>query len=78
MYLSLPGPQFANWPIFEIYWLQFVLQKLPKYLIAYWAIYKNVTFKVKPAVTSFWATVRKFGLLFIPTSGHTAGPKPQN
>ena len=30
-----------------------------------------VTFHAKPAVTSFGETIGKFGLLFIPTSGHT-------
>ena len=30
-----------------------------------------VTFHAKPAVTSFGETIWKFGLLFIPTSGHT-------
>ena len=32
---------------------------------------KNRVFKVKTIVDSFWATIEKIGLLFIPTSGHT-------
>ena len=32
---------------------------------------ENVTFYVKTATFTFWATFGKFGLLFIPTSGHT-------
>ena len=34
-----------------------------------------VTFWVKTAVDTFWATFVKFGQLFISTSGHTDGPQ---
>ena len=37
---------------FLIFWPQFFLQKYPNYFTAILAIYKNVTFKVKPAVPS--------------------------
>ena len=58
--------------VFWIFLATIFLQKWPKYFIAFRAIYENVNFYVKPAVASFWATVGKFGLLFIPTSAHTA------
>ena len=38
-----------------------------------WAIFKNITFKGKTAVSTFWPTFGKLVVLFIPTSGHTAG-----
>ena len=60
-----------DWAIFEIYWLQIFLQKKPNFCIPFWAIYNNVTFQGMPAVASFWGTIGKFGLLFIPSSGHT-------
>ena len=44
-------------------------------MIALWAIYKNVPFQVNPAVEIFGQPLENFGLLFIPTSGHTAGDR---
>ena len=38
------------------------------------AIVKNITFQVKVTVANIWVTLRKFSLLFISTSGHTAVP----
>ena len=35
------------------------------------AILKNITFQVETAVDTFWAILRKFGLLFSSISGHT-------
>ena len=32
---------------------------------------KVITFSVKTVVATFWETIAKFGLVFIPTSGHT-------
>ena len=39
-------------------------------------IYEKHYFIVKTALATFWATLRKFGCLFIPTSGHTASKPP--
>ena len=33
--------------------------------------FKKVTFQVKPAVANFWPNIETFGILFMPTSGHT-------
>ena len=34
--------------------------------------FENLTFLSQTVVATFWATLVKLGLLFIPTSGHTA------
>ena len=52
-----------------------LLQKLPKYNATFSAILKNCTFKAKPVVGTYWATLGEIGQLFIPTSGHTASHK---
>ena len=39
-------------------------------MLTVWAILKIVTFEVNTAATTFGATFRQFGLLFIPTFGH--------
>ena len=40
-------------------------------MLTFVAILKNVTFQVKTDVTTFWATLGKFGMLFTSISGHT-------
>ena len=47
-------------------------QKKPKGLPTFWAILKKPNPYVKTALPKFWATFGKFGLLYTPTSGHTA------
>ena len=56
-------------------WLQVFFQEWPKYLVTVWANLKNVTSKVKKAVTPFGATFCKplatFLFQHLVTSGHT-------
>ena len=40
-------------------------------MAAFWATIKGITFYVKNAVPSFWATYGNFVQLFFQTSGHT-------
>ena len=61
----------TRWAIFEIFGYNFFYKSSPINIITFCAIYKNVTFQVKPAAVSFWASIGKFGLLFIQTSGHS-------
>ena len=42
-------------------------------MVTFWAILKYTTLQVKVAVATFWTT---FGLLWIPTSGHTDRSHP--
>ena len=44
-----------DWVIFEKSWSQIYLQKCPKYLVTFWAVWKR-PFKVKTTVTTFWTT----------------------
>ena len=48
-------------------WRQILLQNLSKYLATFWAVLKNMTFKLKTAVASFWYFFEKVWLLFIIT-----------
>ena len=48
-----------------------LLRKLPKCMGTFWTILEHNTFRVKVTMANFWATFRKFGLLFIYSSGHT-------
>ena len=48
-----------------------LLAKGAKIFAVFWGYFVNITFEVKTAVATFWAIFDKFGLLFIPTSGHT-------
>ena len=63
--------EWAEWPdlaIFESFCQQLSLQKYPKVdLLGY---SENINFKVKTTMAKFWGTFWKFGLPFIPTSGH--------
>ena len=49
---------------------KYFFQKLPKCLVVFWALLKH-HFLIQTAVATFWYRLTKFGLLFIPTSGHT-------
>ena len=49
-----------------------ILAKVAKISIYSRANFKNDIIKIKSAASTFWATFGKNGLLFIPTSGHTA------
>ena len=61
-----------DWAIFEASWWQNLSwTKVAQMYGDFLAYLKNITFQVKTAVDTFWATFRKFGQLFISTSGHT-------
>ena len=51
--------------------MRIFLQKCTKYFATFGSIFKNVTFYVKIALTTFGAFSGKIGLLSIPVSGHT-------
>ena len=40
-------------------------------MVTFWTIFKSITFQVKITAANIWVTLRKFGLRFISTSGHT-------
>ena len=48
------------------------MQKKPKYFVTFSATKKVSTCSVKNVAATFRVTIAKFGLLFIPKSGHTA------
>ena len=52
-------------------WLQIFRQKLPEYLVTFELLWKYHVL-IKTAVATFWAHFKTFGLLYIPTYGHTA------
>ena len=45
--------------------------KVAKIFSSFWGNLENITLLVTIAVTTFWATFGKIGLLFIATSDHT-------
>ena len=61
----------AVWPDWAIFGYEFSYKSSLIILLLFWTFDKNVNFQVKPPLVSFWETIGKFGLLFIPTSGHT-------
>ena len=66
----------AVWPdctIFIVLDVKFYHKSSPNIWILSEHFLKRVTFKVKTAVAIFWQVLEKIGLLFILTSGHTAG-----
>ena len=48
-----------------------LLQKSPKFLVIFRLFLKTSLLSKCCVVATFWASFGKFGLLFIPTSGHT-------
>ena len=60
-----------DWAIFESFWEQSSLQKLPKYLASILGYCEKIGLLCKLMWILFEQLLEKFGLLFTPTSGHT-------
>ena len=57
---------------FDISWRPKLFKSSPNYVLTFGTILKNVTFEVKRLRLVFWHLLVKIGLIFIPSSGHTA------
>ena len=64
-----------DWANFESSWRQLFSEKKPKYVMPFWALLKNIIFLEKNYYGYIWQILEYFGLLFIPTSGHTGWPQ---